>query len=115
MQNDFCIRAVEKPMTFLNQLLLQLGIIEDLSVESNPDRLRSITHRLFPAGEVDNAQPGVCQTNTIVHANSLLVWPAVIKGTNHSLEHKGIGRAAVPVNISSYSTHYFYTSISPDL
>jgi hypothetical protein len=47
----------------LQQLLAQLDVVEDLAVEDNPQALILVAHRLLPAAEVDNAQPGAAQPN----------------------------------------------------
>ena len=63
---------------------------EDLAVEDNPQAPIRVAHRLLPAAEVDNAQPGATQTDAALSVvecvDAKLVWPAVADGAEHCLQ-----------------------------
>ena len=40
----------------------QLGVVEDLPVEHDPDSFVLVVDRLVPAAQIDDAQPGVGET-----------------------------------------------------
>jgi len=57
MEDDFRIGSRREPVPFLDQFVAQFNVVEDLSVEGDPERLIRDLHRLGSAGNVDDAQP----------------------------------------------------------
>ena len=57
MNNDLRIRLSMKSMPLLDEIIPQFDIVENLSIEGDPDGLILIAHRLTPTIKVKDAQP----------------------------------------------------------
>src|SRR5262245_3039803 len=85
-------------MAFLCEIVAQFDVIEDLTVECDPQRAVSIRHRLTAACEINDAQSCMseCGLRLDVHA-------AVIRTTMR--EHRGHGRHTVRIESFRFSRH----------
>src|SRR5207249_1133352 len=63
----------------------QSGVIIDLAVVSDPDRLVLVCHRLMPAGHVHDRQPPMAQPYRPLHPEPLTVRPPVAQNVAHAL------------------------------
>src|SRR5205823_3239941 len=59
MEKDFRIGLCVKAMTLLYEILTKFDVIEDFTIERDPQRPIVVRHRLMAAGDVDDAQSGV--------------------------------------------------------
>ena len=66
MKNDFGVGMGRKNMSAREQLFPQFYVIEDLTVEGDPDRSVFIVNRLVAAAQVNDAQPGIGQSDAVV-------------------------------------------------
>ncbi len=86
------------------QLGAQFDVIENLAVEDHPYRAVFVAHRLVAAGQVDDAQAGVGQTDRSFVVEPLLIRPAVMQLADHRGKLRGIdGR--VPVQATRNAAH----------
>ena len=65
------------------QLMPQLHVIEDLAIENDPDVAILVMDRLLAAGEVDDAQTGMGQSDATVKPDAAAVGAAVMKPADH--------------------------------
>src|SRR5579863_1280641 len=65
-ENHFGIRLSCELMAGAEQFVAQLYVVEDLSVKGYPDRFVWITHGLLPGSDVDDAEAGVGQADSVV-------------------------------------------------
>ncbi len=87
LQDHFRIGGGPKPIPGRDQLLLELDVVEDLSVERHPDGLELVGHGLPAARQVDDAQPDVSQAHRPIEVDSPAVRATVPDRREHPLEH----------------------------
>src|SRR5262245_57580905 len=85
-------------MALLCEIVAEFNVVEDLTVECDPQRAVSVRHRLTAAREINDAQSRVseCGLRLDVHA-------AVIRAAMR--EHPGHGRHAVGIESLRFSRH----------
>ncbi len=93
------------------KLRADVGVIVDLAVVRDPERVVLIRHRLTAGGEVDDAQPPMAQRDFTMHVESGCIGTAVGDDVRHRANHTSVGGGAVRVQESRYATHK--TSIAP--
>jgi hypothetical protein len=94
-----------KPMPFLDEAIPQFDIVENLSIEGDPDGLILVTHRLISPAKVKDAQPCMGKPNRTVYMKSRIVRPTMIHHGNHVPEHPAVAWHAILCHESSYSAH----------
>jgi hypothetical protein len=88
------------------QLLAELGIIEQLAIEGDPDRPVLVGDRLSTPGEVDDREATGAEDHAGLGVKLLVVRPPVGDGAGHSQE-PGHGELATvdPIQYPGDSTH----------
>ena len=69
--------------------LAELGVVEELAVEGDPDGAVLVGDRLAAAGEVDDGEPSGAQGEPGLAVVVLVVGPAVGDGGGHGAEPRG--------------------------
>src|SRR5512132_21072 len=75
-----------------HQLLAQLGVVEDLAVEGDPDRPVLVAERLLTALHVDDGEARVGKAASSVAVDAELVGAAVTQGGCHPLQRRQLRR-----------------------
>ena len=93
------------------ELLAQLGILEQLAVEGDPDRAVFVGDRLPAPGQVDDRQPPGPQRHARLDVELLVVGTAVGDRAGHRQQALG-GKLARPgqINRAGDATHGTYLS-----
>ena len=86
MDDDLGVAVGAEPVPRFQQDLAQLDVIENLAVERDPDGPVLVGHGLSAAGEVDDAQAGVAQTDPTVgiEVDAAVIRTAVAQGRQHA-------------------------------
>ena len=82
-----------------------VGVIEDLAVVGNPQRVVFIAHRLAAGREIDDAQAAMTDCYLSLHVEAVGVRSAVGDDIRHSADEPRIGRCAVSVNEACDAAH----------
>jgi hypothetical protein len=90
-QDHLGIRLRSEAMAFADQLLAQLHIVEDFSVEDDRHRAGIVVHRLLTGGKVDNTQARVSQPDAVFRVDGAFVRPPVTDAIDHRAQPAGIG------------------------
>ena len=109
---------VVKLMTLTYQLLAKFDVVEDLAVESDPQRAISDGHRLPAAFEVDDAQASMGQPDSANNGNAAIIRAAVGQGCNHFGKFVSVYGCATELSYSRYAAHKvvsYYESLMRDL
>ncbi len=72
-----------EPVPAREQFLAQFGILKQLAVERDPDRLILIADRLPAAGQVNDRQPPSSERHPRLDVDLLVVGPSVRNGPRH--------------------------------
>jgi hypothetical protein len=83
MKQNFGVGLRTKSMSFLNEFFTQFDVIEDLTVECDPQRAVGIRHRLTAACEIDNAQSRVSKAETGLDVDASIIGAAMIEHHRH--------------------------------
>lgn len=105
MQNHFGIGAGGELVAFLNEILAQFEVIEDLTVEDDPERAVGGMQRLRAARDVDDAEAGVSQADLLVHVDPDVVGAAVAQGADHAAKHAPIREGVIETADSGNPAH----------
>jgi hypothetical protein len=84
MEDDFGVRLGLKPVTFALEIRAKLDVVEDLSVERDPQRAVFVRHRLAAAGHVDDAQPRVRKSGGRIRVQAAVIRTAMAERGNHA-------------------------------
>jgi len=93
-------------VAFARELFTQLDVVENLSVEGDPQTAVGVLHGLVTGGEIDDAQTRVGQANGGVGIHPVVVRAAVPEHLDHAAETARLGRRAVQIEDACYSTHF---------
>ena len=89
MDQDLGIRMMgAKNMAGAQQLSTQLGVVVDLAIENDTDRVVLVPHRLMATLDVENGETPVTDPKrpTIIREKSLSVRSAMSEGRGHRLD-----------------------------
>src|SRR5690349_15035922 len=86
MNNRFGIGVGGETMAALQQLLSQLGIIVDFTVEQNPNGAVLVGNWLMSPGNVNYAEAAVPQSDSGGDINPGVVRPAMTQGVVHAAD-----------------------------
>jgi hypothetical protein len=92
-------------MPLAAELFPEFHVVEDLAVESDPQRRVLVTHGLLATGQIDDAEPGVCQTHVVLHVKSGTVRPAMSQHPDHSSEGFRSDGRFIEIEHASNTTH----------
>src|SRR5438105_449011 len=97
------------------QLRAKCQVIVDLSIEDNVNRPVFIGHGLMPAGNIDDRETTMAETNVAVNIDAGIVWAAVRHDVAHSRQRDFInGTIQLPWDCNATnSTHH--SSFSTEL
>jgi len=70
------------------ELRAQLEVVEDLSVEDDPERPVLVGERLLAGGKVDDREPGVGQAGALVTVDAELVGAPVMESARHRAQFR---------------------------
>src|SRR5208282_2303983 len=104
-QDDLSVRLGRKLVPLLDQIFAQLNKVEDFTIESDPEGSSIRLHWLVAAGNVNNAEPVMCQSNRAVCVRTSAVRPAIVQRANHSLQQNEIRGPTVEIKKSGYAAH----------
>jgi hypothetical protein len=86
MNDDFGVRSRFEDMALLDQTVVEIAKIVDLSVENHPHTLILIRYRLMSTIEVDNGKSPMAQTKRSRRVEPLVVGPTMDESVGHGLE-----------------------------
>src|SRR5580658_3793827 len=95
VKNHLCIRTRGEAMSLADKLLAQLNVIEDFSVECNPQLAIHGGHRLRSGLQVDYAEPRMGQASYSRNVYSVRIGTAVQQGRDHPAQPIAVSRCAV--------------------
>ncbi len=93
-------------MTFLQQLISELNVVKDLSVEGDAEGTVAVMHGLLPAGEIDDAQPGVTKTHVRVFVEASFIWSTVPQSSSHPANKVPIAWTSTAPHYSANTAHF---------
>jgi hypothetical protein len=85
MQYDFDISAGAKPMALLNQCFVQCRAVINLPIAHQHQGVVLVTDGLVAGLKIDNAEPGLAQSNFSVVVVTLIIRPTVMQRPRHPL------------------------------
>jgi hypothetical protein len=77
VQDDFGVGLGPKSMTVSNEIFTKFDVVEDFTVERDPERSVGVRHRLSATREIDDAQTRVAEASAGVDVYATVVWTAV--------------------------------------
>src|SRR3989304_337815 len=86
MNNDFGVRSRFEDMALLDQAVVEIAKIVDLSVENHPHSLILIRYRLMSTLEVDDGKPPTAPTKRSRCVEPLIVGATMDERVGHGLE-----------------------------
>ena len=96
VDDDFCIRVGGELVALCLQLLPQLTVVVDLTVENNRDATVLAPDRLMASDEIDNAEPPYAETHGTIEEEPFVVGSPVHDRVAHRLEFQGVDQP-IPV------------------
>src|SRR5690606_36471791 len=90
VHDDLGVALGAKAMSLREQLLAQLYVVEDLSVEHEPQRLVLIGQRLLPALQIDDGQARMGEARTVISVDAEFIGPSVVHGTTHARKQRAV-------------------------
>ena len=98
------------------QRLAELGVVEELAVEGDPDGAVLVGDRLPAAGEVDDGEPSGAEGEAGLAVVVLVVGPAVGDGGGHGAEPRGgeLARTGQVQGSSNPAHRRRFSSLSAD-
>ena len=93
VQDRLGVAVGGEPVAPRLQFQPQLGVVEDLAVEDDPQAAVLVADGLLARAEIDDGEPGVAQAGLIVQVDAELVRAAVPDGAEHAPE-RGLGDGA---------------------
>src|SRR6185436_8934342 len=88
MQNHLGIRFRAQLAAARLQTLAQLQIVEDLTVEADPDGAIGIGHGLLTGGDIDDAEPRMAEPDALLGKKAEIVRAAMGNGANHAAQQR---------------------------
>src|SRR5574341_508975 len=89
----------------LLELLAQLAIVVNLSIENDPFRAIAAMNWLLPGCQIDNGKTAHREADAVTEVKAVIVGPAVINRLVHPLEQMTIDGRAVCANHACNATH----------
>jgi len=106
MDDDLRVRTGVEAVTQRLELLTQLDIVEDLSIEDYLDGAILVVDGLITPLQVDDAQPRMGQTSMLIVIVAVAVGAPVVQTGDHGLQLFSRRRRQGPkIEYSCYSTH----------
>jgi len=109
------IRLGVEAVSQLLETISQLDIVEDLSVENNPDTLCFVMHRLLTGLKIDNGKTNMSEANVLVVEKAGIIRTSMNQRSQHGFDSVS-GRWALRAKIENpcYPTHDRFTITSID-
>ena len=95
MEEHFRVGTRCESMSLLNQVFPELDVIENLSIECDPQSALRDGHRLMPAGQIDNAQPGMGETDRTMAVDADIIRTSVADGPDHLVQQFLASRCSI--------------------
>ena len=86
MNDDLRVASGAKAMTAGTEVGAKLEVVEDLTVEDDPDAVVLVGHGLLTGAQIDDRQPGVPKCRDPVPVQAELVRPSMLDGPDHALQ-----------------------------
>jgi hypothetical protein len=112
VDDDFRVTARPEPMAATLQLLAQFEIVEDLAIETDPQRIGFVGQRLLTGEQIDDRQPRMPKASTCIAVDAELVRAAVTQRADHLTKVIDVGRhqPVAQVDDSRDTAHQALTS-----
>jgi hypothetical protein len=85
VDNSFSIRAGDESVPASEQFLAKFRIVINFTIQEHPDGSIFIADRLVAAGDINNAEPPMAQTDSAIHINALVIRTAMTQSSVHLL------------------------------
>jgi hypothetical protein len=85
VDNSFSIRAGDESVPASEQFLAKFRIVINFTIQEHPDGSIFIADRLVTAGDINNAEPPMAQTDSAIHINALVIRTAMTQSSVHLL------------------------------
>jgi hypothetical protein len=95
VHDHFGIRMGIELMSELLQVAAQFDVVEDLAVEDRPDRFCVVVDRLIPGAQVDNAEPGMAESDPVIHVKPVTIGATVMQRPDHRCDFGPVRGASI--------------------
>src|SRR5438034_7259560 len=105
MKQHFGVGPGAKAMTLPNEILAKLEVVEDLTIERDPERAVLVRHRLLSARDVENAEPGMGEPRMRLDVDTAVVGAAMAQQRDHIGEAASVDLTPMGGDDSGNPTH----------
>jgi hypothetical protein len=95
MEDGLCVGVSGEPMTAGFEFGAQFHVIEDLTVEDDPEPAVLVADGLLPAAQVDDAEPGIPKAYALPEIDAELVGPPMPDHAQHLAERGLLRRGSL--------------------
>src|SRR5438093_3148779 len=99
-----------KPVAFSNQVLAQLEVVENLSVEGDPERAVFVRQRLVSAGYIEDAETCVSKAGAVFDIHPAVIRAAMVDHGGHGGEPPRLDPMAAARHSSRDAAHVRFRS-----
>jgi hypothetical protein len=92
-------------MSLRDQFVAEFDVVEDFPVKRNPKSILCDRHRLMPAGQVNDAQPGVGEPYRTMTVDPDIVRTSIADGPDHVSQLFPIDRSTMQLKTACYAAH----------
>src|SRR5262245_60749045 len=112
VKDDLGIGLGAEAMAFRYEFFTNFDVVEDLTVERDPQRAVVIGHRLTATCDIDDAQSRVSKRCTRLDVNAAIIWPAMIEHRRHRHHAFGVNGLRIRCHHASNAAHSPMCSLS---